>query len=104
MDPRVRASRTQEKRVAKDLGGRVTPGSGNGWAVKNDVRNDTWSIECKTTTTKGFRLTGAALQLAERQAILDGREMAFITEIEGRMWVTISYAAFLEHMKQTKEE
>lgn len=94
MDARMRASHKQERRVAKDHAGRVTPGSGNGWAVKNDVRNRTWSFECKTTTKGSYRLTADALALAERHALLDGREMAFVTEIEGRMWVTISYEKF----------
>lgn len=94
MDPRMRASKKQEARVARDQGGRVTPGSGNGWAVKNDVKNADWSFECKTTTKGSYRLTSGALALAERNALLDGREMAFVTEIDGRMWVTLSYENF----------
>lgn len=94
MDPRIRASRKQEARVARDQAGRVTPGSGNGWAVKNDVKSAEWSFECKTTTKNSYRLTAGALAMAERNALLDGREMAFVTEINGRMWVTLSYENF----------
>lgn len=45
MDRRIKSSRTQEKKLAKDIGGTTVAGSGNGWAVKNDVRNQQWSIE-----------------------------------------------------------
>lgn len=100
MDPRIRASRAQEKRVAKDMAGRIQTGSGNTWFAKNDVRNEHWSFECKTTTKQSYRLTNTELVQAQNQAILDGREMAFVTEINGRMWVTISYESFCALMKE----
>lgn len=103
MDPRIRASRAQEKSLAKSIGGRTTPGSGNGWAVKNDVRNARWSIECKTTTRASFTLTAKALALAERNALLDGRDMAFAVEIQGRSWVVVPLPTFLS-LTQEEEE
>lgn len=76
---RIKRSRQQEGRIAKDMGGRVTPGSGNGWATKNDVKTDTLSVEIKYTDAKSYSLKHADLQKAERQALLDGgREFAFI--------------------------
>ena len=41
----------QEKRVAKQLGGRVQPNSGATPFLKGDVVSDNWLIECKTQLT-----------------------------------------------------
>ena len=43
-------SKTQEKRVAKELGGKVNANSGATGFYKGDVRTDKFLIECKTTT------------------------------------------------------
>lgn len=99
MDRRIKASRTQEKRLAQKIGGVTTAGSGNGWAVKNDVRNNKWSIECKTTTSSRFSVTHDALVNAEKNAILDMRNMAFVIEMRGRNWVVISEANFLRFLE-----
>jgi hypothetical protein len=96
MDARQRASRRQEKNIARTLGGRTVAGSGSGWAVKNDVRSDTWSVECKTTTKKSYSLTNDALLTAEKNALLDFRTMAFAIEMCGRTWVVLAYETFTE--------
>jgi hypothetical protein len=96
MDARQRASRRQEKTVARSLGGRTIAGSGSGWAVKNDVRTADWSIECKTTSKKSYTLTNDALIAAEKHALLDFRKMAFAIEMCGRMWVVLPYETFTE--------
>ncbi|MEV7902200.1 hypothetical protein [Streptomyces anulatus] len=95
MDRRIKSSRDQEKRLAQKLGGATTAGSGNGWAVKNDVRNATWSVECKTTAAARFSLTHRDLINAEKNAILDLRDMAFAIEMCGRRWVVVSEDIFL---------
>ncbi len=81
MDKPQRLARNQEKVTARLHDGRVTPGSGAG-TVKNDVRNGEWSFEVKTTTQKGYRLTEEALLTAERNALIDGRRMAFVIAFE----------------------
>lgn len=95
MDRRIKSSRTQEKKLAKDIGGTTIAGSGNGWAVKNDVRNQQWSIECKTTAAASFSLTHRDLINAEKNALLDLRDMAFAIEMRGRTWVVLSRETFL---------
>lgn len=95
MDRRIRNSRSQERRVARDLGGRVTPGSGNQWHAKNDVRAPGWSVECKTTEKESYRLKAADLRAAEREALLNNRDMCFVVEIQGASWAVIPYATFL---------
>ncbi|MFJ4686438.1 hypothetical protein [Streptomyces sp. NPDC088789] len=95
MDRRIKSSRTQEKKLAKDIGGTTVAGSGNGWAVKNDVRNQQWSIECKTTDAASFSLTHRDLINAEKNALLDLRDMAFAIEMRGHTWVVLSRETFL---------
>lgn len=43
-------STKQEKRVAKDLGGKRTPNSGATLFIKSDIDLSEWAIECKTKT------------------------------------------------------
>jgi hypothetical protein len=100
MDRRIRNSRAQEKGVARDLAGRVTPGSGNKWFAKNDVLAPGWSIECKTTQAKSFSLRLDVLRTAQKNALLDNREMAVIVEIQGHSWVVLPYASFLSLLPQ----
>lgn len=78
--PRTLAkSRRQEQRAADRMGGRVTPGSGNGWATKNDVKTDDLSVEIKYTDKKSYSLKHEDLKKAERNALMDsGREFAFL--------------------------
>lgn len=76
---RIKRSRQQEQRGAERLGGRVTPGSGNGWVTKNDVKTDDLSVEYKYTDKKSYSLKHAELKRAERNALMDsGREFAFV--------------------------
>ena len=44
-------SSKQEKRVAKDIGGKVTSNSGATRFYKDDISTDSMLIECKTKTT-----------------------------------------------------
>ncbi len=94
-------SLAQERRVARDIGGRTTPASGAGAFVKNDVRNSKWSVECKTTSARSFTITHSALATAETNAILDNRDVAFVVEMAGRQWAVISYEKFLEFARET---
>lgn len=103
MDRRIKASRTQEKRLAAKIGGTTTAGSGNGWAVKNDVRNAKWSIECKTTSSSRFTVTHAALVQAEKNALMDLRDMAFAVEMCGRTWVVLAEETFLRLMGREED-
>jgi hypothetical protein len=83
-------SQQQEKQTAERFGGRVTPGSGNGWLRKNDVRSDTVSFEMKYTDAQQFTLKIADLEQAEGHAIRDGREMVFGVSFAGDNYVIIS--------------
>lgn len=76
----LKRSRLQERNAARQYGGRISPGSGNQWHTKNDVRTANESIELKTTLKHSYSLKAAELERANKNAILDGRIMAF--EIE----------------------
>lgn len=89
----IRRSQKQEREWARLLDGRTTPGSGNTWSRKNDVRSERWSVELKTTKAMQFTLKHAELAQAELHALMDGREFAFGIEMgNGRSWVVMSLA------------
>ena len=55
-DPVRTTSIKQEKKLAKQLGGRLTSNSGATFG-ENDLNSADFSIEAKTTTKKGYRVT-----------------------------------------------
>jgi hypothetical protein len=92
----LKKSQKQERRGAELLGGTVNAGSGNGWVRKNDVRTTDYSIEYKVTSKVSYSLKDKELITAEKQALLDGREMLFGTQMaSGRNWITMSEETFL---------
>lgn len=92
----LKKSQKQERRGAELLGGTVNAGSGNGWVRKNDVRTPDYSIEYKVTSKGSYSLKEKELVTAEKQALIDGREMLFGTQMSGgRNWITMSEETFL---------
>lgn len=65
-------SKKQEEKIAKDIGGRTTPGSGALWAFKGDVRNDKYLIEAKFTDSNKYQLKYTTWDKIKREAINDG--------------------------------
>lgn len=78
MDRAHRIARKQEEVTAANHGGRGTPASGSGDKTKNDVRNDDWSFEVKTTTKKTYSLALSTFETAETHALADGRRVAMV--------------------------
>lgn len=70
-------SQKQEKDTAKKWGGTQNAGSGNKWQRKNDVRTKDESIECKVTSKGSYSLKLSELLTAEKNALMDGRDMRF---------------------------
>lgn len=89
-------SRLQENRAASDYGGKVTPGSGNQWHSKADVRTPDWLIECKTTTHQSYSLTRKTWLKIYMEAVLDNRTPAMEIEIDGTCLVVLSKEDFRE--------
>lgn len=77
MDRAHRQAVKQERVTAANHGGRGTPASGSG-DVKNDVRNDDFSFEVKTTTRKTYPLGLSTWLTAETHALRDGRRAAMV--------------------------
>lgn len=75
-----RISKLQEARAATDYGGRTTPGSGNQWHSKGDVKTSDFLIECKTTTKLSYSLKAATWQKIRNEAVLE--ELYPLMEIE----------------------
>ncbi len=73
-------SKIQERRGARDYNGQRTPGSGNGWIQKADVRTDEELFEFKTTSKSQFALRSSDLRKLWDAALLDSRTPVF--EIE----------------------
>jgi hypothetical protein len=80
VDRPQRLARKAEETTAKLHGGRLTPGSGSRNHTKNDVTNEKWSFEVKSTSAKGYRLEHETLVTADHNAALDGHTMALIVD------------------------
>ena len=85
-------SQRQENRLAKQRGGSVNSGSGNGWIRKGDVRTDEELWELKITSAKSYSLKDAELQKNINQALIDGRRPIFLVEFKltGNEYVVLS--------------
>ena len=78
-----RRSTAQEKRVAKEVGGRVTAASGALWGMKADVRNVQFLVECKTTQKALYLLNYATWEKIRHEALRDGfREPVMCIDLE----------------------
>ena len=103
---RIKSSQQQEKRGAKQLDGRVQPGSGSQVSAKSDVRvprkpgvsgvRAGMLIEYKRTDGKGIRLTTVMLEKNRREALLEGREPLLGLELGGRDYVVVSLEDYLD--------
>jgi Holliday junction resolvase len=100
-------SQRQEKDIARKSGGRRTPMSGAGWAIKNDVRTDDLLIECKTET-KGKQITIKAVDLegVVTNALKTGRQGILTFRLNGRDYVIEEWDDWFERYERynTEEE
>jgi hypothetical protein len=98
-----RRSKLQEKRIAKDIGGKVQAGSGSSWRAKGDVRKPLdLRVEAKFTTKDSYVLKHADLLKIQEEALLGGVE-ASVMQIEfveqlgySQKFAILDYAWFLE--------
>jgi hypothetical protein len=97
-------SRLQEARAAEDYKGKRTPGSGNQWHSKGDIKTDDYLIECKTTTKASYSLKYQDLLKIWKEAILESRTPLFEIEFStiGMNFVVLEKNDFLG-MKQQLE-
>lgn len=98
----LKDSQRQERSLAKQLGGSVNAGSGNGWVRKGDVRSEQELWECKITSAKSYALKAEDLEKLEMQALMDGRIPVFLVEFlkSGGEYVIMNKNDYLE-MRET---
>jgi hypothetical protein len=76
----IEKSRKQEKRVADQVGGKVTPGSGNQWHTKGDVQSASLQVENKRTDTGRYTLKAQELRRYRILAAKAGRR--FVMQVD----------------------
>lgn len=79
-----RRSGAAERRVAREVGGRTTAGSGSSWRSPGDVRTATHLIEHKYTDKGSYSLSLKTWLLHKRKADQAGKEAAMIIEFPER--------------------
>jgi hypothetical protein len=81
----IPAWKQQERRVAKQRGGKQNPGSGSGWRKPNDVREDKVLWEMKQTGAKSMTLKLSDWDKVRTNAITSGKMPAMHLQFgEGR--------------------
>jgi hypothetical protein len=75
----------QEKSLARQLGGRLTPASGAGFR-KGDISLPEQLIESKATEKDRYTLRRSELEKIEVEAIKEGKTPVFIVEIQTRRY------------------
>jgi hypothetical protein len=103
VDRPQREARRQENITAVKHGGKVTPASGSG-SVKNDVRNDEWSFEVKSTSNRSYSISLDTLARLEDNALQDGRRMALVVSFvtrtgQARRYVLVDENDFIEKLE-----
>ena len=76
-------SQKQEARLAKDLGGRVQPGSGARWGYRRDVVTDVYLVEAKTTDTHKYLISEKDFNYLMKQAYERGKVPLYSIGIRG---------------------
>jgi hypothetical protein len=79
----VKEWQKQERTVAKRRGGKQNPGSGSGWRLPNDVREDKVLWEMKQTDGKSIRVEAEDWDHLRSNAILSGRMPAMHLQMGG---------------------
>jgi hypothetical protein len=82
---RLTASKHQEEATAERLGGKRTPGSGNQWHSKNDVKSKEWLVENKTTEKERYSLKISDLRSLLMNAILEEKKPVMEVEFRGKL-------------------
>lgn len=87
-------SQLQEKRVAKDINGKVQRGSGSQDFAKGDIRKrGDIRIECKTTSGKSYILKRSTLDKIRMEAAMGGaEEWALAIEFQGAVGMNSKFA------------
>jgi hypothetical protein len=77
-----RSSARQERRHAREVGGRVQAGSGSSWRAKGDVKSAEHMDELKETDGRSFSLTMLVIRKIMRAGEQSGREPRLIVDFK----------------------
>lgn len=77
-------SKLQEIRASREYGGSLTPGSGNTWVKKGDLRTEDEMFEFKTTNKETYSLSASELMRLRDHALLDNKIPVFEIEFAAR--------------------
>lgn len=95
----------QEKRVAKQVGGRTTIASGQTPIDKGDVRSDTVRVECKYTDKKSYTLKVDDLVKVAAQSTGDQIPLFYIEFREnGEAYYVVPEAWFLQLLERFEDD
>ena len=101
-------SKAQEKRVAKDIGGRVNANSGATDFYKGDVRTKDFLVECKTSTkpVKSFSIKKDWLVKLKEEAFSMGKSKIAIGFDfgDGEDYFIIDKRSFQEYIEMIEGE
>lgn len=95
--------REYEKQLAKEYGGKTSPGSGNHWAAKSDITAGKFLLEVKHTTTGKYTLKSVDLNNLTKYAIRRGLIPAFQIGYYGKGEVVVLTNADFHHISEAKE-
>lgn len=78
-------SQLQEKRIAKDLNGKIVPGSGAMWHSKGDTNLNLFLVEAKYTEEDYYRLKVSLWDKIKKEAYRIGKLPLFQIELQERL-------------------
>ena len=78
--------KNQEKRAAKNLGGRNRPGSGNKWVAPGDVITGCALVSCKRTDSNSISITDKHLKKHVEDALMEDKTPVWEIEIGGKKY------------------
>jgi hypothetical protein len=86
-----------EKRTAKKTSGRRTPGSGNKWGFRGDIKGEIFLFEDKYTGKKSFSIKESQWKKIKKEALMESRRPAFkVTFESGTSFVVIDESDLYE--------
>ena len=96
-------SKKHEVRLAKEIGGQRSAGSGSFWSRKGDVRSSDLLIEHKWTGKASFTVKATVLEKIVNEAILDSRTPVLGFSLNNENYVVLTEDDFLE-LRQNLQE
>ena len=96
-------SKKHEVRLAKEIGGQRSAGSGSFWSRKGDVRSSDLLIEHKWTGKASFTVKATVLEKIVKEAILDSRTPVLGFSLNNENYVMLTEDDFLE-LRQNLQE